>query len=273
MKIQKHALLIGAMGGLGSATVKQLSNDGWHVFAADIQEDVFTFYGNINNITPLRLDITNNESVGQAYQMISGQTSHLDAVIHMAGILKIGSVAELPVSDLEKALDVNLLGIYRVNKQFLPLLLQRKGRIIILSSEVGRQTAAPFNGIYSISKHALEAYSDALRRELAFLGIKVIKIQPGPIKTSMTENAEQLFTEADKSSTYFKKNLAKGISYLPRVYKQAGDPVIVAKAILKALESSRPKTAYLVRPDKKRMLIGLLPARWSDNLIKWILSK
>jgi NAD(P)-dependent dehydrogenase (short-subunit alcohol dehydrogenase family) len=273
VKTKKQALLIGASGGLGSATVKLLSNIGWHVFAADIQQDVFTFYENNESITPLRMDITNAESIGEAYKLISGKTGHLDAVIHMAGMLKIGSLAELPVSDLEKALDVNLLGIVRVNKQFLPMLLQRKGRIIILSSEVGRQTAAPFNGIYSISKHALEAYSDALRRELAMLGIKVIKIQPGPIKTSMTEHAEQLFIEAEKSSAYFKKNLAKGISYLPKVYKQAADPVIVAKAILKALGSPRPKIAYLVRPDKMRMLLNLLPDRWADNLIKWIFSK
>ncbi len=218
------------------------------------------------------MDITNDKSIEEAYKQISSQTGHLDAVIHMAGILKIGSLAELPVSDLEKALDVNLLGIYRVNKQFLPLLLHRKGRIIILSSEVGRQTAAPFNGIYSISKHAIEAYSDALRRELAFLGIKVIKIQPGPIKTSMTENAAQLFIKAEMSSTYFKKNLSKGISYLPKVYKNAHDPAIVARAVMKALKSSHPRTAYLVKPDKLRMLLDLLPAKWADILIKIMLS-
>jgi NAD(P)-dependent dehydrogenase (short-subunit alcohol dehydrogenase family) len=273
VKTKKQALLIGATGGLGSATVKMLCNNGWHVFAADIGEDVFTFFENTGSITPLQIDITNAESVANTLQLVSGQTSHLDAIIHMAGILKIGSVAELPVTDLEKALDVNVLGIYSVNKKFLPLLLQRKGRIIILSSEVGRQTAAPFNGIYTISKHALEAYSDALRRELAFLGVNVIKIQPGPIKTSMTKHAAQLFAEAEKNSVFFKKNIAKGIAYLPKVYKQAGDPVIVAKAILKALESSRPKTAYLVRPDKMRMLLSLLPDKWADKLIKWILSK
>ena len=100
----------------------------------------------------------------------------------------------------------------------LPLLLVQKGRVIILSSEVARQSAAPFNGIYAISKHALEAYSDSLRRELNYLDIKVVKIQPGPFKTDMTKKAEQQFREVQKESIYFKIQLSKGLSYFPRVY-------------------------------------------------------
>lgn len=272
MGIEKQALLIGALGGLGSATIKQLSDRGWHVFAADFQQDVYTTYQHINNVTPLLIDITNADAIKEAFDLISSQSTGLDAVINMAGILKIGSLVEVPVSDLTKTLEINLHGVYRVNKQFLPLILKRKGRIIMLSSEVGRQTAAPFNGIYSISKHALEAYSDALRRELAFLGVKVVKIQPGPFKTNMTKNAEELFIDAQKNSTHFKEYLAKGISYLPKVYRNAHDPLYVAKTILKALESANPKTAYSIKPDFTRKILNILPVKWADKLIKKRLS-
>lgn len=272
MGTKKQTLLIGALGGLGSATVKLLADRGWHVFAIDIQQEVYATYEQFDNVTPLQIDITDDEAVREAFNSISSQTTGLDAVIHMAGMLKIGSLAELPVSDLKKTLEVNLIGIYRVNKQFLPLILQRKGRIIMLSSEVGRQTAAPFNGIYSISKHALEAYSDALRRELTFLGIKVIKIQPGPFKSNMTKDAEKLFIEAYENSIYFKKNLSKGISYLPKVYKSAHEPIIVAKTIVKALESTHPRTAYSIKVDATRMYLDLMPVRWADKLIKKVLS-
>jgi NAD(P)-dependent dehydrogenase (short-subunit alcohol dehydrogenase family) len=272
MKIKKQALLIGALGGLGSATTKLLSKNGWHVFASDIKEEIFDHFKETAYITPLVMDITNAESIQKAYQQISDRTIGLDAVIHVAGILKIGSLAELPVSELEKALEINLLGVYRVNQQFFPLLLQQKGRVIILSSEVARQTAAPFNGIYSISKYALEAYSDALRRELAFVGIKVVKIQPGPFKTDMTRRAEQLFIDAQKDSVYFKKQLSKGVSYLPRVYKNAHDPVHVARMIMKALESSNPRTSYLLKADASRMLLDFLPVKWADKIIKRVLS-
>lgn len=272
MERKKQALLIGALGGLGSATSLHLSKSAWHVFAADQKEGIFDAYGQVENITPLQMDITQTESIEKAFKLISSQTSSLDAVIHMAGMLKIGSLAELPVSELEKALDINLLGVYRANQHFLPLLLPPKGRIIILSSEVARQVAAPFNGIYTISKYALEAYSDALRRELAFLGIKVIKIQPGPFKTDMTKKAEQLFVEAHENSLHFKNNLSKGFSYLPKVYKKAHDPVYVARAISKALESSHPRTRYVLKPDIARMLLDRLPVKCADKVIARVLS-
>jgi len=272
MEHKKQALLIGASGGLGSATAKLLSNRGWHVFASDIKEEILDHYKQSEHITPLEMDISSRESIEEAYKRISARTNGLDAVIHVAGILKVGSLAELPVLELQKVLEINLLGVYRVNQQFLPLLLQQKGRVIIISSEVARQSAAPFNGAYSISKYALEAYSDSLRRELSFLNIKVIKIQPGPFKTDMTKKAEQLFLEAQKDSIYFKKQLSKGLSYLPRVYKKAHDPVLVARAILKALKSSRPRTKYLIKADPSRMLLNLLPEKWADTLYKKVLG-
>jgi NAD(P)-dependent dehydrogenase (short-subunit alcohol dehydrogenase family) len=272
MEIRKQALLIGASGGLGFASAMLLSQNGWKVFATDIQDKIHEQYRPAANITPLVMDITNKESIQKAYKQISDQTNGLDAVIHLAGILKIGSLVELPVSELEKVLDINLLGTYRINRQFLPLLLKKKGRVIILSSEVARQTAAPFNGPYSISKYALEAYSDALRRELAFLGVKVVKIQPGPFKTNMTGGAMQKFSEAEKDSIYFKKQLSKGISFLPRVYKKANDPAIVARTIMKALESSNPRTSYLIKADASRMLLEFLPTKWADKILQRVLS-
>ena len=272
MKVKKQALLIGASGGLGSATTNLLSNSGWHVFASDIDPVILDDYRQSEDITPLVMDISDTESIQQAFKQISTLSSGLDAVIHVAGILKVGSVAEVPVSELEKALETNLLGVYRVNQQFLPMLQVQKGRIIILSSEVARQSAAPFNGIYAISKHALEAYSDALRRELTYLDIKVVKIQPGPFKTDMTKKAEQKFREAEGDSVYFKKQLSKGLSYLPRVYKRAHDPVRVARTILKSLEAANPRPAYLLKADASRMLLDFLPVKWADKIYKKVLA-
>jgi NAD(P)-dependent dehydrogenase (short-subunit alcohol dehydrogenase family) len=219
-----------------------------------------------DHVTALQLDITDPDAIKDVFDMISSRTSGLDAIIHTAGILRIGSLVELPVSDLEETLHVNLLGIYRINKQFLPLLLQRNGRIIILSSEVGRQTAAPFNGTYSISKHALEAYADALRRELSFLGLRVIKIQPGAFRTTMTKNTEQLFVEAADKSTYFTKQLSKGISYLPKVYRHANHPALIARKIMRVLESANPPAAVPVKQNTIRTILEWLPAKWADKL-------
>lgn len=89
----------------------------------------------------------------------------------MAGILIVGYVVEVE-EEVQNALDISMLGVYRVNKKFLPLLMNNGGRIIIIGSGAAEQTAAQFNGIYTLTKYALEAYSDALRRELSFLNIK-----------------------------------------------------------------------------------------------------
>ena len=272
MKVKKQALLIGASGGLGSATTDLLSNSGWHVFASDINPSIPDHYKQSANITPLVMDVTDTESIQEAFKQISARTTSLDAVIHVAGILRVGSLIELPVPEVEKVLQINLLGVYRVNQIFLPLLLHQKGRVIILSSEIARQSAAPFNGAYSISKHALEAYSDSLRREVSSLGIKVIKIQPGPFKSDMTKKAEQMFIDAQKDSIYFRKELSKGLSYLPRVYKKAHDPALVARRILKALTSSSPRTKYLIKADPSRMLLDLLPAKWVDTVYRKVLG-
>ena len=268
----KHILITGALGGLGTATITQLTKNLWHVFASDVNPDILEKYKDNQWVTPVLMDITNQNSIDVAFDIIAKQTSGLDAIINLAGILVVGSMVELPIEMIQKTIDINLLGAYRINQKFLPLIINRKGRIINISSETGWQTAAPFNGAYALSKYALEAYSDALRRELAFLDIKVIKIQPGPFKTEMTRHIEQKFAKAEEDSTLFKKNLAKGQTYLPGVYKNAHDPEILAKTIIRALTAKNPKTAYSLKPDKMRSLLEKVPTKWADKLIKRALS-
>lgn len=268
----KHILITGASGGLGTATIDQLIKNQWHVFASDANPDILEKYNDKEWVTPVLMDITDQNSIDAAFEIITKQTSGLDAIINLAGILVVGSVAEIPVETIQKVIDINLLGAYRTNQKFLPLVINRKGRIINISSETGWQTAAPFNGTYALSKYALEAYNDALRRELAFLNIKVIKIQPGPFKTDMTRHIEQKFAKAESESKLFKKNLAKGQTYLPKVYKNAHDPAILAKTIIRALNAKNPKTAYSLKPDRIRSFIEKIPVKWADKLIKSALS-
>lgn len=272
IKKDKTILITGAYGGLATKTIELLIEKKWKVFAGDINPKIIEKYADSKSVVPFIIDITDETSMKDAYSFVSQKTDGLDAILSMAGILKIGSVVEISIEDAKRIMDINLFGIYAVNKIFLPLIINRKGRILTMSSEVGEQMAAPFNGLYSMSKHALEAYSDALRRELAFIEIKVIKIQPGPFKTAMTKNAERLFIEAEEQSLLFKKNLKRGIPYLPKVYKAAHDPIYVAKSILKALESSNPKIAYSIRMDKARKFLDWLPVSWADKIILKTLS-
>jgi NAD(P)-dependent dehydrogenase (short-subunit alcohol dehydrogenase family) len=164
------------------------------------------------------------------------------------------------------------MGTFRVNRALFPLVLARKGRIVNISSETGWQTGMPFNGPYGMSKHAIEAYSDSLRRELMFLGVSVIKIQPGPFKTEMVAGIERHFARAAKESRHFGKLLrsVKGMTVAEQ--EKAHDPILVAETIHMALTTRRPAAAYSLKPDPGRVAMNLLPDRVADTLLEWVLG-
>ena len=182
---KKTALITGAGGGLGHATVERLVAKGWKVFAADLSTDLLRSSMHDPDVVPVVIDVTSPESIESAYEAVASQTGRLDGIVNFAGVMGVGSLTDIPEERLARILDINVMGTYRVNKRFFPLVEAAKGRIVNLSSETGWQTAAPFNGPYAMSKHAIEAYSAALRRELALLDVKVITIQPGAYRTEM----------------------------------------------------------------------------------------
>ncbi|MGB5376309.1 MAG: SDR family NAD(P)-dependent oxidoreductase, partial [Polyangiales bacterium] len=189
------------------------------------------------------------------------------------GVMGIGSLTDIPEERLARILDINVMGTYRVNKTFLPLVEAAKGRIINLSSETGWQSAAPFNGPYAMSKHAIEAYSTALRRELALLGIKVVTIQPGAFRTSMVAGIEDAFTAAEAETPKFAQALRKLKGLAGKEIESARDPDILAQVIETALTTKRPKPVYSVKPDKLRSAIEKLPLRTADRLYLAVLRR
>jgi NAD(P)-dependent dehydrogenase (short-subunit alcohol dehydrogenase family) len=267
----KQALITGGAGGLGRITAGYLASKGWHVFAADVNTANQGLHKH-PGITPVHADIASENSVNEAFNFVSGKTDGLDAIIHLAGILVLGSLVEIPSQDIERIMNVNLLGIYRINRTFLPLLLQRKGRIITVTSETGWQRAAPFNGAYAMSKHALEAYSDALRRELSLLGIRVIKVQPGAMKTGLTGKVEDMFSDARQSSRLFKEHLEAAVNLSKDVFKKAADPERLARIIHKTVTVKHPKIRYSVMPDRARSVLEWLPVTWADWIYRRILK-
>lgn len=264
--------ITGGAGGLGGATAKYLAARGWQVFAADVVDEALARIGEEPNITPLRLDVTDAASVEAAAHNVAKRVDGLDGVVNFAGILAVGSLIEITEEALRRVLEVNVMGTFRVNKALFPLVLARQGRIVNISSETGWQSGMPFNGPYGMSKHAIEAYSDSLRRELRFLGIPVIKIQPGPFKTEMVAGIERHFARAAKESSHFGKLLRtlKGMTLAEQ--EKAHDPILVAEAVHTALTTRYPATAYSVKPDPGRVAINLLPDRAVDALLEWVVG-
>jgi NAD(P)-dependent dehydrogenase (short-subunit alcohol dehydrogenase family) len=270
---KKIALVTGAGGGLGHATVERLVANGWKVFAADISKDLLRTSMHDPDVVPVVMDVTSGESIESAYDAVASQTDRLDGIVNFAGIMGVGSLTDIPEERLARILDINVMGTYRVNKKFFPLVEAAKGRIVNLSSETGWQSAAPFNGPYAMSKHAIEAYSTSLRRELALLGVKVITIQPGAFRTNMVAGIESAFTAAEAETPKFAQVLRKLKALAGKEIESARDPAILAQVIETALTVKRPKPVYSVKPDKLRSSLERLPLRAADGLYLAVLRR
>jgi NAD(P)-dependent dehydrogenase (short-subunit alcohol dehydrogenase family) len=261
-----HVFFTGATGDLGGECVKQLSESGrWVVFAAGTNHERLKQLETLVNVIPVRCDITNQDSVETARETVEGITKKLDAIVNFAGLTAFSSAVEGEIiKTTEKILAVNVMGMVRVNRVFFDMIDRTQGRIINCSSEAGWMTAQPFAAPYFLSKRAVEAYSDSLRRELMFLGIRVIKMQPGSFKTRITENIYRDFDKTLESTRYHKDLLARMKPLMVHELKNRNDPSDLARLLLKALESKHPKNQYRIGTGKLLLLLEILPERWVD---------
>jgi len=274
----KYVVITGVSSGIGRAATEDLLKHGYHVFgsvrhstdAATLQ----TQFG--QGFTPLVFDVTDEAAikiaVDRVAKTINGQG--LFALINNAGVAIGGPLMHQPLDEVRHVLEVNVLGSLAVTQAFLPLLGAKTsqtthppGRIINISS-LGGKISLPFVGAYGISKHALEAMSDVLRRELMLYGIDVIVIEPGAIKTAILDKAEQ-----QDASLYQHTDYAGLLEKFQRNFISRGragsSPEKVAQVIREALESKNPYTRYAL-PDrffKGWLLPRLLPDRALDRQI------
>lgn len=262
----KFVLVTGGASGIGFTTCKTLAGKGCTVFACDINEESLKVLQmqHDDKIIPFYMDITNEETIAAAYAGINKITVKLDAIVNCAGISQMGSLIEDNPKNTQRVIDINLLGMMRVNRIFFPLLQETKGRIITISSECGRFSPTPFNGPYTISKYAVEAYNDTLRRELKFLGMKVIKIQPGSFKTNMHSDTLRVFIKLKNETKLFGHVLSKMEVLMKDELKHAGNPEDLIKIIVNALESKNPKILYRVKNSRKLGLISMFPEKLID---------
>ncbi len=256
----KYVLLTGGAGGLGEICARALAANGFMVFAADINEEALAEIGKTENIIPLKVDITDQASIDEAKRMVKEHTDTLHAVINFAGIHTLCSMIEGACSEtIERMLRVNVMGMVRINRTFIDLVMAGGGRIINCSSECGYLKPQPFNGPYTMTKYAVEAYNDSLRRELMFLGVPVIKIQPGSFKTNMHKSAASGFEKIAENTQHYSKILTTMKPMMDFEFKMANDPKYIVDAVLKAVEKEHPHMRYRVKNSKLLRSLELIP--------------
>jgi NAD(P)-dependent dehydrogenase (short-subunit alcohol dehydrogenase family) len=259
-------LVTGAGGGLGSSIVRLLAAGGCTVFAADSSAEALRGLRGMAGVVPVRMDVTSAAGVARARASISRKAARLDGIACCAGIFRGGALVEVPEADMLASLDVNVMGAFRVAREFVPLLPAPGGRVILVGSEASR-CPMPFTGPYTVSKCGLDAFADVLRRELMFVGIRVSVVQPGAIRTALLDAAAHSMRAARRGSA-FCEQLQRTLPILARERDKGMDPSRVARVVVRALHTRRPRPFIRVGNNAPRAALGLLPRGVVDLAIR-----
>jgi len=273
----RAALVTGASTGIGRTTALALDQRGWKVFAGvRREEDAESLRAAASErLAPLMLDVTVPEQIAAAAERVAAESENgLHGLVNNAGIAVPGPLETLPLDQFRRQLEVGLVSYLAVTQAFLPQVRGAGGRVVFLSS-IGGRVSIPLNGAYHAAKYGTEAIGDVFRQELAQWGIRVAIIEPGSIDTPIWARGEAAAEEILAASPQTERLYGQAIERFRKVVRQTAErgipPERVAKAIVHALESKRPRSRYLVGLDAKLQarIVPLVPTRVLD----WAVGK
>ena len=262
----KSVLITGAAGGMGKAAVKIFKERGYRVFALDVADCPYE-----EGIAYIKCDVTSEESVAEAYNAVKSQTDSLFAILHYAGIYMLDSLVEMSAESFKKIFDVNMQGVFLVNKTFLPL-LSNGSRVLITTSELAPLDPLPFTGIYAVTKAALDKYAYSLRMELQLLGIDVSVLRAGAVETDMIGASTKALERFINKTELYSCNAKRFREIVDGVEARRIPPQKIAEKSFKILEKRRPKFAYAINRNPLLLMLNALPRRFQLWVIKMILK-
>jgi NAD(P)-dependent dehydrogenase (short-subunit alcohol dehydrogenase family) len=272
MAERKAVLITGASSGIGEVTAGELLRRGFRVYAGIRSDaDAARLAAAGPRCTPLRLDVTDPASIAAAAEVLR-DAGGVYGLVNNAGIAVSGPLEYLPLDDLRRQFEVNVVGAIAVTQALLPLLRRSLGRVVNVGSIAGR-TPLPIVGPYSASKAALDSLTQSLRMELAPFDVLVSYIEPGSHRTpiwerSRREGARLRARLSPLARDYYGSVIGAMDALSSAQERRGGNPLRVAEAIAHALESPRPKCRYTIGVDTRlRFVIGLLPARLREGAI------
>lgn len=263
--MEKTVLITGAANGLGKALVEEFARHGWMVFAADI-EPVPSFHP---DIIPLQMDVTDSASIKEVYTTVTGNISYLDLLLNCTGIYEAYPLSEISYEDLFRIYSVNTFGAFRVIRQFVPLLLPARGRIVSVSSE-----SVKFPSLfqpYQATKIALEAIHRTIGQELYLKGIRMALIRPGAIQTRLAGEVDRLVNPVQDS--IFEREFARFAAMAPAFRGKMLSPEKAAAKIYKKITRHHLRPVYRINNNPLLSLIAAVPERWMMRLLKWMLDR
>lgn len=276
--MSQTAVVTGASTGIGHATTKVLIEKGFHVFAGIRKdEDAARLKSDFaDKVTPLKMDVTQAATLKAAADQVRaalGQST-LDGLVCNAGIAVAGPLLHINISEVEKQMDVNVLGVLRTVQAFAPLLGAEDGRIgepgrIVMMSSVAGKMGMPFVGPYAASKHALEGLTKSLRKELGLYGIDCVLIGPGAVATPIWDKAEEIDVEQYRDTDYVPA-MNRVMKWMQKSGPEGLPPERIGRRVHHALTADSPRLRYAEVPQRLTnwSLPRLLPEKFVDAQVR-----
>lgn len=275
MSSKGAVFITGASTGMGEHCAVELAKRGYRVFAGVRKPaDGEALKAQASAIEPVIVDVVNEVQVKDAARAVEQALAGapLLALWNNAGISVNGPIEFISLSDLRRQFDVNVIGQVAVTQAFLPMLRKSKGRILITGS-IGGFFTTPMLTPYCMTKYAMEALADGLRRELRPLSVQVILLEPGGIKSKIWEKgvseSEVFITNSPPEMMETYGWLVNRVRKLvPKMESDAKSPDEVLRCVMDALESPKPKTRYRMGANAQaQWVIAKLPDRTQDGLV------
>ena len=250
---QKVALVTGSSSGIGFETCLTLARNGFLTYAT---------MRNLNNsekiksvatkeglpIRVVQLDVTEDRSINDAVHSIASDVGTIDVLVNNAGYGLNGAFEDLAMEEIKTQFETNLFGVIRVTQAVLPIMRKQKSGIIINISSAAGRFGYPGESAYVSTKFAIEGLSESIVYELEPFGIRVVLVEPGPIRTNFADGMVATKKSQNPNSPYL-EIMKKLNAVLASIRENASSPDLVAKVVLKAVTSENPSLRYLAGKD------------------------
>ena len=257
---QRAVLVTGASSGIGRRITEVLAAQGHFVYAGARKAEDIAALNAIPNVQAVKLDVTIAAEIAAAVETVRAGGRGLHGVVNNAGIAVLAPLIDVEERELQATFDVNVFGPYRITRAFAPLLIESKGRVVTISSISGI-LSGPFLGPYSMSKHAVEAYGDALAAEMARFAVRSSLIEPGNYRSDIGRNtmAQAEAAATRLAGTPFEEQARRMVAAMGN-YDNYPEPDSVAAAALHALFDPAPRMRYMVVPQARQAEVTIRKA-------------
>lgn len=260
----KVVIITGASAGMGAVTAKYLSDRGYRVYGASRRAQTGQ---KTAHFTELQMDVANEQSVADAVAYVINEVGRIDVLVNNAGISLIGSIEDTSNAEAKGIFETNVFGLMNVCRAVLPHMREAKSGYVVNISSIAGVMGLPYRGIYSATKAAVIAITEAMSAELKQFGVVVSAILPGDFKTSINDH-RKVVDAADQSAYSDETNALSDL--VTEEVATSANPIKIARAVEKIITQPKPKLIYMVGAPLQKLstkLYFLLPGRWFERII------